>query len=292
MNISGCTNSCGQHHIADIGFFGLERRSHGRAAPGYQMLLGGHVGQLAIEFGAKAVKVPAKTASDAVVRVVGRFAGERQAGESFPDWLARAGGAAAVGEGLARPRRLPRPGRGTRLLRRLRRDRPLRGGGRPRRVRDVTEHDLPDLRELAAVSATLERQPATAAIEWAAERFGDGLVLASSFQDCVLIDLVAQVAPGARGGVPRHPVPLRGDTLVRRDGAAPLRPAAAGRRARHRARRPLARRPRRVLRGPQGRPDGEGARRPGGVDDRAAPRRGPDPGPRPRSSATTSGGAW
>ncbi|HEV2310655.1 MAG TPA: phosphoadenylyl-sulfate reductase, partial [Acidimicrobiia bacterium] len=30
---------------------------------------------------------------------------------------------------------------------------------------------------------------------WAAERFGDGLMLASSFQDCVLIDLAAQVAP-------------------------------------------------------------------------------------------------
>ena len=59
----------------------------------------------------------------------------------------------------------------------------------------MTEHELPDLRELAAASAALERQPATSAIEWAAQRFGDGLVLASSFQDCVLIDLAAQVAP-------------------------------------------------------------------------------------------------
>ena len=59
----------------------------------------------------------------------------------------------------------------------------------------MIDTDLPDLRQLAAVSASLERMPATAAIEWAAERFGDGLVLASSFQDCVLIDLVAQVAP-------------------------------------------------------------------------------------------------
>ena len=41
INISGCTNSCGQHHIADIGFFGAERRAHGQSAPGYQMLLGG-----------------------------------------------------------------------------------------------------------------------------------------------------------------------------------------------------------------------------------------------------------
>jgi len=59
----------------------------------------------------------------------------------------------------------------------------------------MIDTDLPDLRELAAVSASLERKPATAAVEWAVERFGDGIVLASSFQDCVLIDLVAQVAP-------------------------------------------------------------------------------------------------
>jgi len=100
VNISGCTNSCGQHHISDIGFMGFERRAHGRAAPGYQMLLGGRVGQMEIQFGDKATKLPAKTASEAVVRVVGRFAGERSAGESFRDWLDRSGGAAAVGTTL------------------------------------------------------------------------------------------------------------------------------------------------------------------------------------------------
>ncbi len=100
VNISGCTNSCGQHHISDIGFMGFERRAHGRAAPGYQMLLGGRVGQMEIQFGDKATKLPAKTAAEAVVRVVGRFAGERSAGESFRDWLDRSGGAATVGTTL------------------------------------------------------------------------------------------------------------------------------------------------------------------------------------------------
>ncbi|MGZ6927671.1 MAG: nitrite/sulfite reductase [Acidimicrobiia bacterium] len=100
VNISGCTNSCGQHHIADIGFMGFERRAHGRAAPGYQMLLGGRVGQMEIQFGEKATKVPAKTASQAVVRVVSRFASERSAGETFRDWLDRSGGAAEVGKTL------------------------------------------------------------------------------------------------------------------------------------------------------------------------------------------------
>jgi sulfite reductase (ferredoxin) len=101
INISGCTNSCGQHHVADIGFVGVERRAHKRSAPGYQMLLGGHVGMEAIEFGKKAVRLPAKSAGTATVRVVGRFAAEREAGESFTSWLARSGGAEAVGAELA-----------------------------------------------------------------------------------------------------------------------------------------------------------------------------------------------
>jgi sulfite reductase (ferredoxin) len=100
INISGCTNSCGQHHISDIGFHGAERRAHGRSAPGYQMLLGGYVGQTQIEFGERATRLPAKRASDAVVRVVSRFVAERSAGETFRQWLDNAGGAAEVGRGL------------------------------------------------------------------------------------------------------------------------------------------------------------------------------------------------
>jgi sulfite reductase beta subunit-like hemoprotein len=109
INISGCTNSCGQHHISDIGFVGLERRAHGRAAPGYQMLLGGRVGNMEIEFGDKATKLPAKRVSEAVVRVVGRFAGERAAGETFSSWLDRAGGASMVGTTLKELDHFPSP---------------------------------------------------------------------------------------------------------------------------------------------------------------------------------------
>ncbi|MBO0747628.1 MAG: hypothetical protein J2O47_04725, partial [Acidimicrobiaceae bacterium] len=100
INISGCTNSCGQHHISDIGFHGAERRAHGRPAPGYQMLLGGHVGDTQIEFGARALRLPAKAAAEATVRVVGRFGEEREVGELFPSWLERVGGAKAIGAEL------------------------------------------------------------------------------------------------------------------------------------------------------------------------------------------------
>ncbi len=100
INISGCTNSCGQHHIADIGFFGAERRAHGRPAPGYQLLLGGHVGDTEIEFGQKALRLPAKAAAEATVRLVGRYADERSIGEAFSSWMERIGGAKVLGTEL------------------------------------------------------------------------------------------------------------------------------------------------------------------------------------------------
>ena len=93
INISGCTNSCGQHHASDIGFFGAERRANGRSAPGYQMLLGGYVGQEQIYFGEKALRLPAKNAAE------GRSAGDppvrrrarRPARRSAPGSTASAG---------------------------------------------------------------------------------------------------------------------------------------------------------------------------------------------------------
>jgi phosphoadenosine phosphosulfate reductase len=64
-------------------------------------------------------------------------------------------------------------------------------------VRDVTavETEAPDLADLARVSAELEQEPASSAIKWAWETFGNGAVLAASFQDCVLIDVATQVVP-------------------------------------------------------------------------------------------------
>ncbi len=100
VNISGCTNSCGQHHVADIGFCGAERRAHGQSAPGYQMLLGGHVGQTEVAFGQRALRLPAKNCAEATVRVVGRFAAERVAGQTFTEWLEHTGGASSVGSDL------------------------------------------------------------------------------------------------------------------------------------------------------------------------------------------------
>ena len=99
------------------------------------MLLGGYVGQEKVHFGDKALRLPAKNAAEATVRVVRRFADEREAGESFREWMDRAGGAKAIAAELKELDEFPDARRGARVLRRLRRDRPVRGRGRRRRVR-------------------------------------------------------------------------------------------------------------------------------------------------------------
>jgi sulfite reductase beta subunit-like hemoprotein len=109
INISGCTNSCGQHHASDIGFFGAERRAHGKSAPGYQMLLGGYVGQEQIHFGEKALRLPAKAAPLAAARVIRRFQEERSFGEPFRAWMDRVGGAFAVASDLKDLAEFPTP---------------------------------------------------------------------------------------------------------------------------------------------------------------------------------------
>lgn len=98
INISGCTNSCGQHHIADIGLMGAERRAHGRPAPGYQLYLGGKIGDLQVEFGTKAGRLPAKKAPEAVCEIISKYVNEKQPAESFGSWLERIGGAKALSE--------------------------------------------------------------------------------------------------------------------------------------------------------------------------------------------------
>ena len=100
INISGCPNSCGQHHVADIGFFGTERRAFGRSAPGYTMLMGGHLGQEEVHFGDKALRLPAKNVPSAVTRVVGSFVEKREAGQSFRSWLESSGGVSQLASDL------------------------------------------------------------------------------------------------------------------------------------------------------------------------------------------------
>ena len=64
----------------------------------------------------------------------------------------------------------------------------------------MTESTVTDQRpsadELDALNREFETAPASKVVKWATETFGDGVVLAASFEDVVLIDLATKVAPG------------------------------------------------------------------------------------------------
>src|SRR5262249_624875 len=70
IKISGCPNSCGQHHVAALGFHGTLRRVDGKTIPEYQLHLGGGISDEGAVFGRQIVKVPARRIPEAVTRLL------------------------------------------------------------------------------------------------------------------------------------------------------------------------------------------------------------------------------
>jgi sulfite reductase (ferredoxin) len=91
IKISGCPNSCGQHHIADIGFYGTSRTIANRRVPHFQVVLGGKWQQNAGSYGLALGTVPSKRIPDVVARITDRFVRERQPSDTFQDFVQRVG---------------------------------------------------------------------------------------------------------------------------------------------------------------------------------------------------------
>lgn len=91
IKVSGCFNSCGQHHIADIGFYGISRNINGYTVPHFQVMLGGKLKDNAGAYGLAIGAVPSKRIPEVVMRVTDRYVSERRKGESFQDFISRIG---------------------------------------------------------------------------------------------------------------------------------------------------------------------------------------------------------
>ncbi|HMD49174.1 MAG TPA: nitrite/sulfite reductase [Bryobacteraceae bacterium] len=90
IKISGCPNSCGQHWIADLGFYGNARKIEGKEVPYYQMLLGGGYDASGIlRFGVAVQSIPARLAPTAVRRVLEHYQANRVDGETFREYVLR-----------------------------------------------------------------------------------------------------------------------------------------------------------------------------------------------------------
>ncbi len=85
VRISGCHNSCGQHHVGDIGLHGEGKRVQGKLIPSYVIHLGGqgtNNGQIAF----KAATLPARRVKEAVARISHAFLQTSLPKESFATW--------------------------------------------------------------------------------------------------------------------------------------------------------------------------------------------------------------
>ncbi|MDX1620899.1 MAG: nitrite/sulfite reductase [Nitriliruptorales bacterium] len=91
VKISGCFNSCGQHHIADVGFYGNARGVDGRRVPHFQVVLGGQRKGNAAKYGMAVGAVPSKAAPEVLDALTDAYLAGREDGESFQDWSERMG---------------------------------------------------------------------------------------------------------------------------------------------------------------------------------------------------------
>ena len=91
IKISGCFNSCGQHYIADIGFYGASKMVDGHDVPHYVMLLGGYTQEGVAVFGKPTVQIPAKRVPDATKKLLQFYHDNHQPKEIFRAFVERVG---------------------------------------------------------------------------------------------------------------------------------------------------------------------------------------------------------
>ncbi len=112
IKISGCPNSCAQHHIADIGFFGAARTLDGRAAPHFMLHVGGVAGGHRHEdqpgHALHVARIPALRVGQVIERLVEHYLAEADDDETWTSW-ARRTGRKKLKELVADLTALPRP---------------------------------------------------------------------------------------------------------------------------------------------------------------------------------------
>jgi len=88
IKISGCPNSCGQHEIATIGFYGGGGRLGKDMYPLYTMSLGGRADGNSM-LGLMTTKVPTKRVIPTILKIIEIFKSEKRSGEVLDSWINR-----------------------------------------------------------------------------------------------------------------------------------------------------------------------------------------------------------
>ena len=88
IKISGCPNSCGQHEIATIGFYGGGGRVGKDMYPNYTMSLGGRADGDTM-LGVNCMRVPVKRIIPVILKIIELFKKNKQPNDSFSSWIDR-----------------------------------------------------------------------------------------------------------------------------------------------------------------------------------------------------------
>ncbi len=94
IKMSGCPNSCGMHHIANIGFHGGTLKADGKMLPAYEVFLGGDYQNTGgrTRIGDRiSVRLPAKRVPEGLRIILALYLNERLEGERFNDFYGRVG---------------------------------------------------------------------------------------------------------------------------------------------------------------------------------------------------------
>ncbi len=91
IKTSGCFNSCGQHHVADLGLLGVSRNVNGHRVPHFQLVVGGEWTHNAGSYGLAIGAVPSKRVPQLVERLTSMYAKDRQGDETFAAYATRIG---------------------------------------------------------------------------------------------------------------------------------------------------------------------------------------------------------
>jgi sulfite reductase beta subunit-like hemoprotein len=92
IKMSGCPNGCGQHHIANIGFYGASIKVGEHTIPAYIPHVGGAYEGGDVRYGHRLkARLPAKRVPEAIERWIRFYESERTDGEEFNAFVDRVG---------------------------------------------------------------------------------------------------------------------------------------------------------------------------------------------------------
>ena len=88
IKISGCPNSCGQHEISTIGFYGGGARVGKDMYPNYQMSFGGRADGDSM-LGVNCMRVPVKRVIPVILKIIEIFKKNKKSDDTYASWINR-----------------------------------------------------------------------------------------------------------------------------------------------------------------------------------------------------------